>query len=182
MLLSGSSKTLGLASGVTEMYGAGTEVERRYLISSWKRLSSWYPAKFSWWCLHQIRFLKLGLRVTECTKYFLENTRKQLTQFIYYSPNEYKLVAISILGQNTVAFSTDELNSNQHRGWETHDRHKTLRVYSIYSEILGKPRFFASLLLFWMLKREQKHICLLEQCIKLNSSGNSKFFGHKWCC
>lgn len=34
MLLSGSSKTLGLASGVTDMYGAGTEVERRYLISS----------------------------------------------------------------------------------------------------------------------------------------------------
>lgn len=47
MLLSGSSKTLGLASGVTEMYGAGTEVERKYLISSWKRLSSWYPTKFS---------------------------------------------------------------------------------------------------------------------------------------
>lgn len=34
ILLSGSSNTLGLASGVTDMYGAGTDVERRYLISS----------------------------------------------------------------------------------------------------------------------------------------------------
>lgn len=40
ILLSGSSNTLGAASGVTDMYGAGTDVERRYLISSWKRLSS----------------------------------------------------------------------------------------------------------------------------------------------
>lgn len=40
ILLSGSSNTLGLASGVTDMYGAGTDVERRYLISSWNRLSS----------------------------------------------------------------------------------------------------------------------------------------------
>lgn len=40
ILLSGSSNTLGLASGVTDIYGAGTDVERRYLISSWNRLSS----------------------------------------------------------------------------------------------------------------------------------------------
>ena len=47
------------------------------------------------------------------TKYFLANLRRQLTLFIYYSPNEFKLVAISTLVQNTVAFSTDEFNSNQ---------------------------------------------------------------------
>lgn len=47
MLLSGSSNTLGQASGVTEMYGAGTDVERRYRISSWKRLSSWNAPKVS---------------------------------------------------------------------------------------------------------------------------------------
>lgn len=169
MLLSGSSKTLGLASGVTEMYGAGTEVERRYLISSWKRLSSWYPTKFSWWCLHQITFYKLGLKLLKYTYNILLCKYIQTAHIIYHSPNVFKLVGVPVFTQNTLAFQTSELNSNQHRVGITmcylsimYFRAKctfiiNVKRYSeIYSETLGKPSLSGFLL---TILNSEEHIC-----------------------
>lgn len=167
ILLSGSSKTLGLASGVTEMYGAGTEVERRYLISSWKRLSSWYPTKFSWWCLNQIRFYKLGLKVTEI---HIQHTPLQIhSDSSHHLPKVFKLVGISMFAQNTLAFPTSELNSNQHRVGITMCYLFVMyfmakctfvinvrRYGEIYSETLGKPRFSGFLL---TILNSEEHIC-----------------------